>query len=170
MRVRGVLAVLRANIAVGCVISRALTRRLFGAIAIPQYITCSRTPPHCIIRVIYSSPSTSSERPTHLIARNHATDAFVYTRRRLAPRARPPPAARRRAVPVSLNAPTSQYCVTLQLGPRITGDQDELQAPLTFLIVVFISGFDVTRPYIAYLIDHTLVSRLHILFHQFIFF
>lgn len=61
MRVRRVLGVLRANIAVGCVISRALTRRLFGAIAIPQYITCSRTPPHCIIRVIYSSPSTSSE-------------------------------------------------------------------------------------------------------------
>lgn len=89
MCARRVLAVLRANIAVWCVISRALTRRLFGAIAIPQYITWPGTPPHCIIRVIYSTHRTSSERPTRLIVYNHATHAFVYPRRVTTPWAQP---------------------------------------------------------------------------------
>lgn len=58
-----VLVMLGANIAVGCIISRSLTRMLFYVVAIPQYITWSRPPPQCIIRVIYRIPSTSSEAP-----------------------------------------------------------------------------------------------------------
>lgn len=58
-----VLVMSGANTEHGCIILRPLTRSFFYDVAIPQYITCSRPPQHCIIRIIYRVAPTGSEAP-----------------------------------------------------------------------------------------------------------